>query len=177
MDDNGWELQRWLIVIDAADTWRDPSERGPKKVSDLGPLAALLRSDASLPQGARERLADLLERHRLKPTTIRTPAHLLSESEINAQVLEEFVDEFRREPNVPHGPITKAEMIKAVKILQQRAKAEGRGHREFEGRKAATQLRQEQQKAYASYYGIPYKEFQNAILNKYGPINRRKKRA
>ena len=179
MGDGGWELQRWLIVIEAADTWRDPSARGPKKVSDLGPLAALLRSDASLPQGARGRLAGLLERHRLKPTTTRTPAHLLSDSEIGAQVLAEFVDEFRRQPRWPHGPIIKAEMNEAVEVLQRRARAEGRGHVKFEGKAAATQLRRERFHAFADYYGLDRNKFESAVLGRTSSINRlrRKQRA
>lgn len=37
--DEGWDLFRWCIAVEAADTWRDPSERGVQsKTGDLAPL-------------------------------------------------------------------------------------------------------------------------------------------
>jgi hypothetical protein len=85
------KLGRWFNAIEAADTWRDPSERGAKKKGDLKPLAALFRSGVALPLRAHEVLADVLERHRLKSTTNRTPGYVKSDSQVNAVVLKELV--------------------------------------------------------------------------------------
>jgi hypothetical protein len=179
VSDDNFDFERWLAAIMAADTWRDPRARGPKRVGDLRPLAALFRSGSPPPPRARELLADLLSRHRLMSTTTRTPSYTTSESEIDAQVLAEFVDEFRRQPRWPHGPITKAEMNEAVEVLQRRARAKRRGHVKFEGRAAATQLRQERLHAFADYYFFDRYEFERAVLGKTGSINRlqRKQRA
>jgi hypothetical protein len=65
-DEDTWEYQRWLIAIEAAESWHDPSEGDFGDTSDLGPLAALFRAGVPVPQKLREPLADLLERHRLK---------------------------------------------------------------------------------------------------------------
>jgi hypothetical protein len=65
-DEDTWEYQRWLIAIEAAASWHDPSEGDVGDTSDLRPLAALLRAGVPVPQKLREPLADLLERHRLK---------------------------------------------------------------------------------------------------------------
>ena len=65
-DEDNWEYQRWLIAIEAAASWHDPSEGDLDDTSDLRPLAALFRAGVPVPQKLREPLADLLERHRLK---------------------------------------------------------------------------------------------------------------
>jgi len=65
-DEDTWEYQRWLIAIEAAASWRDPSEGDFGDASDLRPLAALFRAGVPVPQKLREPLADLLERHRLE---------------------------------------------------------------------------------------------------------------
>ena len=175
-DAASWETQRWLIAIEAADTWVDPSERDVKKTGDLEPLAALFRSGAPVPPSVRELLADLLSRHRLRSTTQRIPASRLSESQVDAQVLAEFAAEFRRQKNWPRGPITKAEMDAAVKVLQARAKAAGRGHRKFGGKMAARQLREERLAAFADYYFLDRKKFRHAVSGSYGPIVRMHKK-
>ena len=64
-DEDTWEYQRWLMAIEAAANWHDPSE-GDFGDSDLRPLAALFRAGVPVPQKLREPLADLLERHRLE---------------------------------------------------------------------------------------------------------------
>ena len=65
-DEDTWGYQRWLIAIEAAASWHDPSEGDSGDTSDLGPLAALVRAGVPVPQKLREALAHLLERHRLK---------------------------------------------------------------------------------------------------------------
>jgi len=65
-DEDTWQYQRWLIAIEAAASWHDPSEGDFGDTSDLRPLAALFRAGVPVPQKLREPLADLLERHRLK---------------------------------------------------------------------------------------------------------------
>jgi hypothetical protein len=72
-DEDTWEYQRWLIAIEAATSWHDPSEGDFGDTSDLGPLAALIRAGVPVPRTLREALAELLERHRLK--SIGTRAH------------------------------------------------------------------------------------------------------
>ena len=64
-DEDTWQYQRWLIAIEAAASWHDPSEGDFGDTSDLRPLAALFRAGVPVPQKLREPLADLLERHRL----------------------------------------------------------------------------------------------------------------
>lgn len=176
MKDYNSKLGQWFNAIEAADTWRDPSERGAKKKGDLKPLAALFRSGVALPLRAQEVLADVLERHRLKSTTNRTPGYVKSDSQVNAKVLKEFADEFGRQPNWWRGPITKDEMVEAILVLQKREKATGRGHRDFEGKAAATILRQERLRTFAEYYNLSHKELKAAVSKKYGPINRMKKK-
>ena len=65
-DEDTWEYQRWLIAIEAAENWQDPSQGGFGDTSDLKPLAMLFRAGVPVPQKLREPLADLLERHRLE---------------------------------------------------------------------------------------------------------------
>jgi len=65
-DEDTWEYQRWLIAIEAAVSWHDPSEGDFGNTSDLRPLAALFRAGVPVPRNLRKPLADLLERHRLK---------------------------------------------------------------------------------------------------------------
>jgi hypothetical protein len=197
-----FEILRWLDAIQKADAWRDPTKhetesakkarkadspkspkklkkvRGSKKqkkISNLEPLVELLRSGAPMPQGAQELLADLLSRHSLKLKTTRTPAYTKSESEIDSLVLMEFVDEFKRQPRWHRGPITRAEMDEAVKVLQQRAKAKGDGRREFDGRAAAIKLREERLQAFANYYNLD-ERFERALTGKDGSVNRQKAR-
>jgi hypothetical protein len=173
---NNDERERWERAIAAADTWRDPSRpRGPKPTGNLMPLAALfdrLDSDV-LPPFVNKLLADLFERHKLKATTTRTPRYQFSDAEMNEQKYLDCTVDFRRQPNVRHGPITKAEMNAAVKVLQQRAKAEKRGHREFDGKKAATQLRQEQLEDFCNQQGLDRDLFERVLNRKQGSVNRR----
>jgi hypothetical protein len=65
-DEDTWEYQLWLIAIETAANWHDPSEGDFGDTSDLRPLAALFRAGVPVPRKLREPLADLLERHRLK---------------------------------------------------------------------------------------------------------------
>ena len=65
-DEDTLEYQRWLIAIETATSWHDPSEGDFEDTSDLRPLAALFRAGVPVPQKLREPLAELLERHRLK---------------------------------------------------------------------------------------------------------------
>jgi hypothetical protein len=172
-NDNDLEIQRWLSAIEAADTWRDPSQCGPRKTGNLKPLAALFRSGAPVPPSVYDLLADLLSRHRLKSTTQRTPIGWWSDSQCDAGIIEGLVDDFKRNTRWK-GPITKAEMNEAVTELQRREKVAGRGKVEFDGKKAATQLRQEELAAYCDYNGLDHKRFKTAFSGRYGPINRTK---
>jgi hypothetical protein len=181
-DDYSWDAHRWWLAIEAADTWVDPSHRRKrktkkkrrKKTGSLEPLAALFASGAPVPPSVWEALGDLFSRHRLVCTTSRTPIHQKSDSQVDAEVLAEFVDEFRRQ-NWPHGPITRAEMNEAVEVLQRRAKAAGQGHRKFEGKAAATILRGERLDAFTDYYFLDRDRFERALSRRHGPINRMKK--
>ena len=170
-DDDEWEA-----AIAAADTWRDPSQRRrAKPTGNLKPLAALfdsLRSDARLPPFVGKLLADLFERHRLKSTTTRTPRYQFSDAEMKEQKYLDCTIEFRQQ-NFPHGPITKGEMNVAVKELKQRAKAEGRGHREYPGKMAATQLRQERLDEFCVSRGLDRDLFEKVLNGRWGPIRRR----
>lgn len=169
-----WQaLQPWLTALNAAETWRDPSIRGPRKVSILEPLAILLRSSAPIPSDVRLRLAELFDRHTLKAKGNRVPSYARSESAINAEVLAEFVANYRLVCR--GGPITKKEMNDAVKVKQAKATAEGRGHLKLDGMTAAMELREEQRRSYARYYGLNYNQFSNAIDGKHGSINRKRK--
>jgi len=165
---------KWLAAIKEADTSSTP---GRNKSGDLKPLAELLRSDAVLPRAARNALADLLMHHRLAPCE-------LTDSQSTALVLAEFAKEFREQPNWPHGPIKKAEMEAAAKIMQAREKAKsGRVNVRFDGKAAASELRAERLRAFADYNGLfewkdgkrNYTAFENAVLGKHSTINRQKK--
>jgi hypothetical protein len=173
MKHNDDQFQRWESAIAAADTWRDPSRpRGSKPTGDLGPLAKLFDSlhARALPPFVNKLLADLFERHRLKATTTRTPRYQFSDAEMNEQKYLDHAIEFHQ---LQHGRITKAEMGAAVKVLQQRAKAEGRGRVEHEGKAAATQLRQEQLDDFCNQRGLDRRRFENVLRGKQGSINRR----
>lgn len=142
-------------------------------MSNLAPLAKLLRSNAPIPSDARLRLAELFDRHTLKAKGNRVPSYTPSESCVNAEVLAEFVADFKQVCR--RGPITKKEMNDAVKVKQANATAEGRGRLELNGMAAATELREEQRRSYARYYGLDYNQFSNAIDGKHGSINRKKR--
>ncbi|MET4455565.1 hypothetical protein [Bradyrhizobium sp. RT3b] len=177
MDDGQeWELLRWLHAIEVADTWRDldPGDAGPKKAGDLNLLAGLMCSGTGVPEGAREQLADLLTRHRLKAKGSRTPRYTVSESELDARVLMDFVADFRSQPHFPRGPIKKEEMRRAIQVKQLREKARGQANKKFDGKKAAGDLREEIIRTYADYYGLNFEQFKNALDGKHGSINRRK---
>ena len=70
-DEDTLEYQRWLIAIEAAASWHDPSEGDFGNTSDLRALAALFRAGVPVPQKLREPLAELLERHRLTAIVAR----------------------------------------------------------------------------------------------------------
>ncbi len=83
---------------------------------------------------------------------------------------------------VKRGPYTKDEIEKAVKVMQQRAKAAGRGYRNIDGKRAAKELREQRYRdyfnAYTNYYSFndrECKQFKSALSGKHGPINRIKK--
>ena len=67
-------------------------------------------------------------------------------------------------------------MDNAKKVLQARAKAVGDGHREFDGKAAAIQLRQEQRVNYCDYCGFNLEEFERALSGRDGSIVRMKKK-
>jgi hypothetical protein len=131
-------------------------------------LLDALRFNTPLSEHQRRILIDLVLRHGIAaPTTSRPPSK--QELEIATQVLAKFADEFRRQPNWRRGPITKAEIDVAVKIMQRRA---GRAGLKFDGRTAAKTLREERLAAFADYYGLSVKELEAAVLGKHGSINR-----
>jgi hypothetical protein len=132
-----------------------------------------LRSGAPLSQPQRMFLINLLERQPSVPAAPRPRS--AADSRINAQVLAEFADEFRRQP-WPRGPITRAEMDTAVKVMQRRETAQGRGKIEFDGKRAASDLREERYTMFANYYGLTVDELKAAVLGKHGSINRAQKK-
>jgi hypothetical protein len=165
-----FEESRWVDAIKEADAWGD----GLKKSSDVAPLVELLRSGSPMPQCAQKLLGDLLSRHSLtkKVTLIPFDTKQKSQSEIDALVYKEYADEFKSQPRWPRGPITRAEIDEAVKVMQQRAKANGRGWRDFYGKAAAIKLREERVLIFANYYNLDYKKFKRAVEGKDGSINR-----
>jgi hypothetical protein len=139
-------------------------------------LLDALRSNAPLSEHQRRILINLIRRHGIAaPAASRPPSAL--DSKINAQVLAEFADEFRRQPKWRYGPITKAEMDEAAKVMEKREKAAGRAGIKFDGKTAAKTLREECLVAFADYYGLTVKELEAAVLGKHGSINRAKKKA
>jgi hypothetical protein len=139
-------------------------------------LLEALRSGAPLSHHQRQILIGLIGRHGLRPPrpAPRPPSAL--DTQINAQVLAQFADEFHRQ-NWPHGPITKAEMDAAVEVMKRRAKAAGRAGIIFDGKTVAKTLREERLELFADYYGLTVKELEAAVLGKHGSINRAKKKA
>jgi len=53
-DEDTWEYQRWLIAIEAAASWHDPSEGDFGDTSDRRPLAMLFRAGVPVPQKLRD---------------------------------------------------------------------------------------------------------------------------
>ncbi|MCK1284099.1 hypothetical protein IVB41_09145 [Bradyrhizobium sp. 44] len=146
--DTSWEVQRWQIAIE----------------KDRAGLIKLLRSGDAMPEVARQRLADEFE---------NKSRHV--EAAADAELYQEFVSDFKSSPHRLAGPITKSETDRAVKVMQERTKAEGRANVRPDGRKAATMLRDEQTRAYAAYYGLNFRRFKNVMDGKDGSANRMKR--
>ena len=134
-----------------------------------GPLIEALRSSTPLPKHLRDVLIDLFERYRLvlKVKAKRVPSYRrLSDAEAKLEAAaEEMALRIR-------GPITREEMDNAVKVLEARAKREGRGRRSIVRMAAAQQLREEAKSRIAGAYGLTLKKFKNYLARKRGSSRR-----
>ena len=128
------------------------------------------RSATALPEHLRHVLIDLLERYRLvlKPGSKRIPSYRRV-SNVEA-TLEVAAAEYRLTTG---GPITSEEMDRAVKVLETRAKLEGRGHRRFSRRAVAQQLRSERFALFAAEFELKPKTLMNYLKGKRGSSRRR----
>ena len=138
---------------------------------DPRPLVAALESDQPLPEHLRLVLIDLFQRYRLKlkSGTKRIPSYLrMSRSEAELEIAAE---EFGT-----RGPITRREMDAAVKVLEKRAKREGRGHISYDCMVAAKQLRDERFKRFAADHNKDPETLMNFIKGKRGSSRRRRVR-
>jgi hypothetical protein len=151
--------------------------RPPKKRGDLRPLAALfdILGSEPLPPFLGKQLADLFERHRLQATSTRAPRYAMTIAELTEQKYVDATLDYRDQNY--HGPITKAEMEAAVQELKERAKAKGRGNRLFDGKAAATQLREERLSEFCKQNNLDSDYLKNVLNGKSGQINRRYKPA
>jgi hypothetical protein len=118
---------------------------------DPSPLIDALKSDQPLPKHLRYVLIDLLTRYQLKGKlgAKRTPFYLaLSYANAKVEVAAEEFFELKHVLDTYSGyriggPIKREEMDAAIEQMKIRAKADRRGHREFDGKKVAQQLRKE----------------------------------
>ena len=136
---------------------------------DPGPLIASLQSDAPLPKHLRKALIDLFARYRLKlkPGAKRIPSYrLLSDAEAK---LKAAAEELALRIG---GPITRAEMDNAVKVMQARARSKGRGRISSVPKRAAQELREEAKARVAASYNIKLSVFENYLARRRGSSRR-----